>query len=80
MAAIIIKNIPDALYERLKAAAQAHHRSINGEVIAALERSLAATRADHEVQLASIRALRAELEIEPLDPAEIANAIEQGRP
>ncbi|MGD2083099.1 MAG: Arc family DNA-binding protein [Chromatiales bacterium] len=80
MAAITIKNVPDALYEQLKAAAQAHHRSINGEVIAALERSLASTKAAPETQLASIRALRAELTIEPLDPAEIAEAIEQGRP
>ena len=80
MPAITIKNLPDTLYERLKAAAQVHHRSINGEIIASLERTLSARKVDPDRQLASIRSLRAELGIEPLDPEEIAEAIKQGRP
>jgi hypothetical protein len=36
MPAVTVKNLPDDLYERLKANAQAHHRSINGELIATL--------------------------------------------
>jgi plasmid stability protein len=79
MPAITIKNLPDALYDRLKAAAKIHHRSINSEVIAALEHSLAAHRTDPDSQLASIRALRNQLRIAPLDPAEIADAIKAGR-
>ena len=40
MPAITVKNIPDALYERLKASASAHHRSINSELIHCLEQAL----------------------------------------
>jgi plasmid stability protein len=80
MAAITIKNLPDSLYERLKAAARTHHRSINGEVIAALETSLGVHKADPDAQLARIRSLRDELAMAPLDPTEIAEAIKAGRP
>ena len=37
MATITIKNIPDPLYEELKASAKANHRSINSEVIFAIK-------------------------------------------
>lgn len=39
-ATITLKNIPDAIYEQLKQAAEAHHRSLNSEVIACLETQL----------------------------------------
>jgi plasmid stability protein len=39
MVAITIKNIPNELYESLKNAANAHHRSINNEIIACLEKA-----------------------------------------
>jgi plasmid stability protein len=35
-----IKNIPEPIYHSLKRSAQANHRSLNGETIACLERSL----------------------------------------
>ena len=41
MASILIKNIPAALHERLRDAAQRDHRSLNKEVIALLEAALA---------------------------------------
>jgi antitoxin FitA len=34
---LTLNNIPDALYERLKEAADAHRRSLNSEVIFCLE-------------------------------------------
>ena len=40
MPAITVKNIPDLIYENLKFAAKAHHRSINSEIIACLEKEL----------------------------------------
>jgi plasmid stability protein len=40
MASVTVKNIPDELYERLKALAKVNHRSINGEIIALIERSV----------------------------------------
>ncbi len=38
MASLTVKNIPDELYQHLKQAANAHHRSINSEIIVCLER------------------------------------------
>ncbi len=40
MAAFLIKNLPPALHEKLRRRAEAHHRSMNREVIAILEREL----------------------------------------
>ena len=34
---VTLKNIPDAVYERLKAAAELHRRSLNSEAIVCLE-------------------------------------------
>ena len=39
-ATITVKNIPDAIHLALKKAAEASHRSLNGEVVARLEQSL----------------------------------------
>ena len=40
MSALLIKNMPPSLHERLRQRAAAHHRSMNREVIAILEREL----------------------------------------
>jgi plasmid stability protein len=40
MPALLIKNMPPLLHERLRQRAAAHHRSMNREVIAILEREL----------------------------------------
>lgn len=40
MSALLIKNMPPPLHERLRQRAVRHHRSMNGEVIAILEREL----------------------------------------
>jgi plasmid stability protein len=40
MATMTLKNIPEDLYARLKILAQTNHRSINGELIAIIERSV----------------------------------------
>jgi plasmid stability protein len=42
MATFTLENIPDDLLNRLRSAAKLHHRSINGEILARLERSLGA--------------------------------------
>lgn len=39
MANVTVKNIPDDLYEQLKQAAEAHHRSVNSELIHCLEQT-----------------------------------------
>ncbi len=40
MPALLIKNIPPNLHERLRQRAAAHHRSMNREIISILEREL----------------------------------------
>lgn len=47
MSAILVKNLPTNLHQRLKDEARRHHRSMNGEVLAILEETLATgTRRD----------------------------------
>ena len=60
---ITLKNIPDALYERLKEVAEIHHRSLNMEVIACLEQALLPTRLSANERIARARNLRAELQV-----------------
>ena len=79
-ATITLKNIPDDLYQRLKEAADAHHRSINSEVIVCLERVLLPTRVTTAERLARARQLRSGLKPDQFKIDEIAMAIEQGRP
>jgi plasmid stability protein len=57
-ATLTIKKVPDKLYKRLKQSAAEHRRSINGEVIACLERVLTRTRLDPQEFLERARALR----------------------
>ena len=44
MPAFLVKDLPPVLHERLRQEASRHHRSMNGEVIAILEKELAASR------------------------------------
>lgn len=77
---ITLKNIPDEIYASLKAAAEAHHRSLNSEVIACLERVLMPTRISNETHLALAAQMREELRGRTFDVAEIEAAIDEGRP
>lgn len=58
---LTLKNIPDAVYERLKATAQAHRRSLNSQAIVCLESVLLPTKVEPGERLARARALRAGL-------------------
>ena len=77
---ITLKNIPDEIYASLKQAAEVHHRSINSEVIACLERVLMPARPSAEEHLARARQIRDTLGAQTFSAADIAAAIEQGRP
>ncbi len=79
-ATITLKNIPDEIYHSLKQAADAHHRSINSEAIACLERVLLPSKAGNDAHLARARQLRESLKGKDFKAADIAKAIEQGRP
>ena len=58
---LTLKNIPDAVYNKLKIAAQAHRRSMNSEAIVCLEAALLPTRMAATERLARARELRAGL-------------------
>lgn len=77
---ITLKNIPDDIYASLREAANAHHRSLNGEAIACLQRVLLPTRLEPAHHLSQARALRGALPQGAFNTDEIAETIKQGRP
>ena len=79
MPAITVKNIPEALYDRLKDAASAHHRSINSELIYCLEQTLLPRRVDPCEHLQRARALRKDIDGTLVDIDDIQDAIREGR-
>ena len=76
---LTLKNIPDDVYEQLRAAAEAHHRSLNSEVIVCLETMLLPSRKTPEERLARARYLRAQLAGERFTAVEIAEFKDHGR-
>ena len=80
MASITIKNIPDELYESLKAAARAHHRSIAGELIHCLEMTLKPRPVSPQGRLERLRQVRPGISSSAISAEEIQAAIDQGRP
>ena len=77
---ITLKNIPDEIYDSLKQSAAAHHRSINSEAIACLERILLPSRISHEEHMARARQIRESLKGKEFKSADILKAIDEGRP
>ncbi len=62
MATLTIKNLPDPLYQQLKAQAAENRRSINSEAILAVERAVTDFgAADAEQVLATLRRARSRL-------------------
>jgi len=58
---LTLKNIPDAVYARLRAQAALNRRSLNNEAIVCLENVLNLRPTDPAQRSASLRALRASL-------------------
>lgn len=58
---LTLKNIPDAVYVRLKLAAQTHRRSMNSEAIVCLEAALLHHRMSPVERLVRAHALRVAL-------------------
>jgi plasmid stability protein len=77
---ITLKSISRPLYDSLKQAAEAHHRSINSEVISCLEYVLLPNKIAPSERLARARQIRTSLNPVQFKAADIAEAIEQGRP
>jgi antitoxin FitA len=79
MPTLTIKGLPDPVYERLKAQADAHRRSLNGEIIICLERAVRASRIDPAAWLAEARAFQQSINIQPLTDRELRAARQVGR-
>ncbi len=59
MATLTIKNVPDALYQRLKDSAKRERRSMNSEALLCLELALRRVPANNDELLQHIRGIRA---------------------
>ena len=55
MSVLHVRNVPDALYERLRRRAEAQRRSLSAEVITLLTRALDEEEPSPQVTLAAIR-------------------------
>lgn len=55
MPALTIKGVPEELYRRLKAEAEASRRSLNGQAIVCIERGLTGPRRDSQELLAELK-------------------------
>ena len=77
---LTLKNIPDAVYRRLKAAAQTHRRSMDSEAIVCLETVPMPTRLAPSERLARARQRRAASTRRTFLPSGIDLAKPQGRP
>ena len=80
MPTITIHDIPANLYDRLKAVAQAHHRTISEEVIACIKQRVRTYKVDPEIEIARARRLRALTKDHPITDDKLDAAKKAGRP
>jgi len=76
---LTLKNIPDEVYERLKAAAQTHRRSLNSEAIVCLESVLLPGRLTPSERITRARELRSTLPKGNFRPRDIDSLKRKGR-
>lgn len=79
MPTLTLRNIPDPVYEKLKALAQRNRRSLNSEAVTRLEMSIDAPAQDIEAEIARVRRLHKLYKGPPQTPAQIDAAINAGR-
>ena len=79
MASITFKNIPDDLYEQLKKAARANHRSVNSELLCCLERTYKPTPISAPALAQKASDLRRRVTGKRLSAGDITTAKNQGR-
>ena len=80
MGTLTLKNVPDALIEKIKRQAERHQRSLNREAIHILEHgSGAAAALPVKARLERIRAMRSRYDLPPLTEAFLEEAKSEGR-
>ena len=77
---LTLKNIPDEVYERLKASAAANRRSMNSEAIVCLEAALMPQHMEPAERLSRARALRTALQTEKFSVRDITALKRADRP
>lgn len=77
---LTLKNIPDAVFARLKLTAEQNRRSLNSEAIVCLEAVLLPARVSPHERISRARALRATLPAGTFSTKDIAAAQRKGRP
>jgi len=77
---LTLMNIPDELYERLKASSRMHRRSMRSEAIACLAAALLPAKATASERLSRARALRAMLSSSKFSARDIDALKKAGRP
>lgn len=77
---LTLKNIPDEVYGRLKASAEAHRRSLNSEAIVCLESVLLPGRMNPSERIARARELRASLTGAKFKSRDVDTFKREGRP
>jgi len=80
MVTLVVTDVPDELFERLKRAAERNQRSLSDEVIACIEQCVGGGAVDAAAALAAARRLRAKTGGAPLTDEEITQAKRAGRP
>lgn len=79
MPTLTIKGLPDPLYRRLRRQAEAHRRSLNGEIIVCLERAVGASQPDPQRWIAQARQFRDRVAVRPLTEGQLRAARHSGR-
>ena len=80
MPTLTLKNIPDGLYHQLKEAANAHHRSLNREILYCVEQTLRTHKINVQEHLEVAQRLRAKSANHLLTEQILSDAKCEGRP
>jgi plasmid stability protein len=79
MVTVTIKNIPEQIYERIKAQAKSNHRSLNGEILTILEQAVSLPPIDVQATLERARKVRELTANYTVTAEEIEKMINEGR-
>ena len=80
MPSLTIKSMPERVYRSLKQSAKVHHRSINGEALACLERTLGLTQPSPLTVLSRVDQIRQGVQTSRLTDRILSKAKQAGRP
>lgn len=79
MPSLTIKNLPDAVYRRLKRSAADQRRSLNSEVIHRLEQAVGIVPVEPGALIAHARLVREKTDLPYLTDTELRHARDRGR-